>query len=68
MAIGADGRVLAIRQPAGRTPAQIHVVVGWAAELSSPPARSMNAACTAANRAKPSRIQPLTAAFGSAPA
>lgn len=35
--LGPGGRVLAIRQPAGRTPAQIHIVVGWAAELSSPP-------------------------------
>jgi serine/threonine-protein kinase len=32
-----DGRLLAIRQPGGRTPAAIHVVMGWSAELSSPP-------------------------------
>jgi Tol biopolymer transport system component len=35
--VGSDGRLLAIRQPGGSPPGPIHVVVGWAAELSSRP-------------------------------
>jgi serine/threonine-protein kinase len=35
--VAADGRLLAIRQPSGRGPAAIHVIVGWPAALSSPP-------------------------------
>jgi serine/threonine-protein kinase len=35
--VDSEGRLLAIRQPGGSPPGPIHVVVGWAAELSSPP-------------------------------